>query len=84
MLGGEFSDFLFIGGKFLFSTGSIETWRDVANDAALFSESIDIRGTDTVLFCGGRYVDAFCIYRTEAPIDTERQDFTPATVNQAA
>jgi hypothetical protein len=35
-------------------------------------------------FCGGRYADAFCIYRAEAPIDTERQDFTPATFNQAA
>jgi hypothetical protein len=35
-------------------------------------------------FCGGRYVDAFCIYRSEAPVDGERQDFTPATFNQAA
>jgi hypothetical protein len=35
-------------------------------------------------FCGGRYVDAFCIYRAEAPVDTDRQDFTPATFNQAA
>jgi hypothetical protein len=29
-------------------------------------------------FCGGRYVDAFCIYRAEAPV-AEREDFTPAT-----
>jgi hypothetical protein len=30
-------------------------------------------------FCGGRYTDAFCIYRAEAPIDETRKDFTPAT-----
>jgi hypothetical protein len=30
-------------------------------------------------FCGGRYTDAFCIYRAEAPIDEARRDFTPAT-----
>jgi hypothetical protein len=35
-------------------------------------------------FCSGRYVDAFCIYRAEAPVDTDRQDFTPATFNLAA
>jgi hypothetical protein len=32
-------------------------------------------------FCGGRYVDAFCVYRAEAPTEGERKDFTPATVN---
>jgi hypothetical protein len=37
-----------------------------------------------VQFCSGRYVDAFCIYRSEAPTDTERQDFTPATFNMLA
>jgi hypothetical protein len=35
-------------------------------------------------FCSGRYVDAFCIYRAEAPTDETRKDFTPATFNQAA
>ena len=35
-----------------------------------------------VQFCGGRYADAFCIYRAEAPVDTERINFTPATVNR--
>jgi hypothetical protein len=35
-------------------------------------------------FCGGRYVDAFCIYRAEAPVDELRKDFTPATFNLAA
>jgi hypothetical protein len=44
-------------------------------------------------FCGGRYTnrpegegrytDAFCIYRAEAPTDEARKDFTPAT-EQAA
>jgi len=32
-------------------------------------------------FCGGKYVDVFCIYRAEAPVDTERKDFSPATFN---
>jgi len=32
-----------------------------------------------VQFCSGRYVDAFCIYRSEAPTDTKRVSFTPAT-----
>jgi hypothetical protein len=31
-------------------------------------------------FCSGRYCDAFCIYRAEAPIDETRTDFTPATI----
>jgi hypothetical protein len=35
-----------------------------------------------VQFCGGRYADAFCIYRAEAPVDTERTSFVPATVNR--
>jgi hypothetical protein len=35
-----------------------------------------------VQFCSDRYVDAFCIYRAEAPIDEARKDFTPATFNQ--
>jgi len=35
-------------------------------------------------FCGGRYADAFCIYRSEAPTDTERVSFAPATVNRRA
>ena len=35
-----------------------------------------------VQFCSGRYVDAFCIYRAEAPTDLERISFTPATVNE--
>jgi hypothetical protein len=30
-------------------------------------------------FCGGRYVDAFCIYRAEAPVDEARKSFVPAT-----
>ena len=30
-------------------------------------------------FCGGKYCDAFCIYRAEAPVDTARTTFTPAT-----
>ena len=30
-------------------------------------------------FCGGRYVDAFCIYRAEAPIDEMRKSFIPCT-----
>jgi hypothetical protein len=30
-------------------------------------------------FCGGRYVDAFCIYRAEAPADETRKSFVPAT-----
>jgi hypothetical protein len=30
-------------------------------------------------FCSGRYTDAFCIYRAEAPVDETRKDFTPAT-----
>jgi hypothetical protein len=34
-----------------------------------------------VQFCGGRYVDVFCIYRSEAPTDTKRVCFAPATVN---
>jgi len=33
-------------------------------------------------FCSGRYTDAFCIYRAEAPIDDTRKDFTPATFTQ--
>jgi hypothetical protein len=33
-------------------------------------------------FCSGRYTDAFCIYRAEAPIDETRTDFTPFTFNQ--
>jgi len=37
-----------------------------------------------VQFCGGRYADAFCIYRSEAPVDAERKSFTPATVNATA
>ena len=35
-----------------------------------------------VVFCSGRYSDAFCIYRAEAPVDRERADFTPATRNR--
>ena len=31
-------------------------------------------------FCGGRYTDAFCIYRSEAPVDAERVSIVPATV----
>ena len=34
-----------------------------------------------VQFCSGRYADAFCIYRAEAPTDTERVSFALATVN---
>lgn len=30
-------------------------------------------------FCAGKYTDAFCIYRAEAPVDTLRKTFTPAT-----
>jgi len=30
-------------------------------------------------FCGGRYTDAFCIYRAEAPADKGRTNLTPAT-----
>jgi hypothetical protein len=33
-------------------------------------------------FCSGRFVDVFAIYRSEAPVDTERKDFTPATFNE--
>ena len=33
-------------------------------------------------FCSGRYTDAFCIYRAEAPTNTARKDFTPATFVQ--
>jgi hypothetical protein len=33
-------------------------------------------------FCSGRYVDAFCIYRAEAPADTARKSFAPATLKQ--
>ena len=35
-------------------------------------------------FCSGRYVDAFCIYRAEAPADEARKSVAPATFNQAA
>jgi hypothetical protein len=35
-------------------------------------------------FCGGRYADAFCIYRAEAPANGNREDFAPATFNQGA
>jgi hypothetical protein len=35
-----------------------------------------------VQFCGGRYADAFCIYRAEAPTDTERVSFAPATFSE--
>ena len=31
-------------------------------------------------FCGGRYTDAFCIYRAEAPADEARKNFAPATL----
>ena len=31
-------------------------------------------------FCSGRYTDAFCIYRAEAPVDAARTSFTPATL----
>ena len=37
-----------------------------------------------IVFCNGRYSDAFCIYRAEAPVDTERADFTPRTENRLA
>ena len=37
-----------------------------------------------IVFCNGRYADAFCIYRSEAPVDAERISFTPATVNVRA
>jgi len=30
-------------------------------------------------FCAGRYTDAFCIYRAEAPTDAGRRSFVPAT-----
>ena len=33
-------------------------------------------------FCSGRYTDAFCIYRAEAPVDETRINFTPATLNE--
>jgi len=33
-------------------------------------------------FCSGRYCDAFCIYRAEAPTDETRTSFTPATFMQ--
>ena len=32
-------------------------------------------------FCSGKYTDAFCIYRAEAPVDETRRDFAPATEN---
>jgi len=35
-----------------------------------------------VQYCSGRYGDAFCIYFAEAPVDTERTSFTPATRNR--
>ena len=35
-----------------------------------------------IVFCNGRYADAFCIYRSEALVDAERVDFTPMTVNE--
>ena len=35
-----------------------------------------------VQFCSGRYVDAFVIYRAEAPTDETRTNFTPATFNE--
>jgi hypothetical protein len=34
-----------------------------------------------VQFCSGRYVDAFAIYRSEAPV-VERQEFVPMTFNE--
>jgi hypothetical protein len=34
-------------------------------------------------FCGGRYVDVFCIYRAEAPVDDTRKSVAPATFNRA-
>jgi hypothetical protein len=34
-------------------------------------------------FCSGRYTDAFCIYRAEAPVDETKMNFTPATFNDA-
>jgi hypothetical protein len=37
-----------------------------------------------VAFCSGRYADAFCIYRSEAPANHDRADFTPMTVNLLA
>ena len=37
-----------------------------------------------VQFCNGRYVDAFCIYRSEAPINADCKDFAPATFNEKA
>ena len=33
-------------------------------------------------FCGGRYCDAFCIYRAEAPADETRPSMTPATFSR--
>ena len=36
-----------------------------------------------VQYCNGRYADAFCIYRSEAPVE-ERKSFTPATRNRLA
>jgi hypothetical protein len=35
-------------------------------------------------FCGGRYTDAFCIYRAEAPLDEARADFAPATLRSGS
>ena len=35
-------------------------------------------------FCSGQYVDAFCIYRAEAPVDKERRSVAIATFNLAA
>jgi hypothetical protein len=35
-----------------------------------------------IVFCNGKYADAFCIYRSEAPVNHDRQDFTPATRNR--
>ena len=34
-------------------------------------------------FCSGRYTDAFCIYRAEAPTDETRKTFAPATFSLA-
>jgi len=35
-----------------------------------------------VQFLGGRYVDAFCIFQSEAPTDEARTNFAPRTFNQ--
>jgi len=32
-------------------------------------------------FCSGRFCDAFVIYQSEAPVDTDRQSFVPMTFN---